>query len=134
MKELERVVAALLNEAKGKKKKKKDAEKDPEYIAMPKEYGYADSFDFSKPLDIGNLYKNQGASNWGPYTADGSKGEGSDKALRAAVREHVVSQIHKSNSPWTVLGEALRLSESKNRVKDAWAVAESMLPTGKKGK
>lgn len=126
MKELERVVSTLLNEAKGKKKKKGE-DKDPSYVALPKEYGYSDSFDFSQPLDQANLYKNQGQVNWGTYTADGSPGESSEKKLRAAVREAISKQ-----SPWFLLGEALRLQESKERIRNAWALAEELLPSASK--
>lgn len=53
----------MMNEAKKKKGKKKEAEQEsPKYQAAPE-------FDFSIPLGPENLYKNQGAANFGPYTA-----------------------------------------------------------------
>lgn len=62
-------VGQLLLEAK---KKKEKAEK-LKYNPAPPAYGYAESLDFSAPLGAYNLYRSQGAVNWGPMTGPGPK-------------------------------------------------------------
>lgn len=100
------IVAEFLSEAK--KKKKDDKEK--KYSPAPESYGYADSFDFSQPLDMDNRLKAQGDANFGPYTSAGQPG---DKKLRAAVREAIMSEMANDPSPWDYLSEAMRVNESK---------------------
>lgn len=54
----------MISEAKKKKGKKKEKEQ-----ASGPKYSTAPDFDFSLPLGDSNLYKSQGAANFGPYTA-----------------------------------------------------------------
>lgn len=110
---INKLVSQVISEAKKKKKKGEDAEK--AYVANPREYGYADSFDFSAPLDTANLYKSQGASNFGPYT---NGGDVADKTLRAAIKEEIRLQLSEETSPWLFLSEALEMN--KKPMKNVW--------------
>jgi len=112
MDEIKKIVAEVLAEAK-KKKEKGDKLKD-EHEAKPGAYGYAEAFDFSAPLGAYNLYKSQGAVNWGPMTGPGTHvdtntvgASKSEKALRSYVREEIKEQISQEWSAWDVLSEAV---------------------------
>lgn len=67
LQELRQMVDSIVAEAKKKKEKADKAERVPE----PPEYRYAEAFDFSAPLGAYNLYRSQGAVNWGPHTGPG---------------------------------------------------------------
>lgn len=69
MKDLELYVEGVLNEVKKKKEKAIALKKDEANIG----YTYAEEFDFSAPLGQYNLYRTQGAVNWGPMTSAGTK-------------------------------------------------------------
>ncbi len=61
------VVLAEVKKKKSPKKKGKKAE-------IPEEsekFKYAEALDFSIPLGDFNVYRHQGAANWGPYTSQG---------------------------------------------------------------
>lgn len=123
---INKIVAQVISEAK--KKKKKDADAEKAYTATPKEYGYADAFDFSAPLDTANLYKNQGAANFGPYT---NGGDVADKTLRAAIKEEIRLQLSEDTSPWHFLSEAMEMN--KKPMKNVWETL-SRLNTGSENK
>lgn len=61
--ELKTIVREAIVEAKKKKKKEKS-------VDGVKRYQKDEKLDFSKPLGNSNLYKRQGASGIGPYTAE----------------------------------------------------------------
>jgi hypothetical protein len=113
MNQIKKIVSEVLAEAK-KKKKKGEALK-AAYEAKPGAYGYAEAFDFSAPLGAYNLYKNQGAVNWGPMTGPGTKIDdnyaggvsGTEKALRSYVRDEIREQVESTWSAWDVLSEAI---------------------------
>lgn len=117
LKELRSIVADVLTEAKKKKKKSKDLEKNVD----PKGYGYAESFDFSAPLGGYNLYRSQGVTNWGPHTGAGPKIDDnvggtkalSEKTLRSYLRSIIHEHISTEQSSWNQLSE-LTDSKSKN--------------------
>ncbi len=111
MNAIKTIVAQVISEAK--KKKKKD--NDQKYVACPKEYGYADAFDFSSPLGDENRYKAQGDSNLGPYTNSGNP---EDKKLRAAIKETIREAMLNERSPWDFLSESLRMNE--RNPKNVW--------------
>lgn len=67
LQELRAMVNSAVNEAKKKKEKAEKTEKVP----APPEYRFAEELDFSAPLGAYNLYKSQGAVNWGPMTGPG---------------------------------------------------------------
>lgn len=69
LKELPALVESIIAEAKKKKDKEKKLSKVPE----PKEYQYAEAFDYSPPLAAYNLYRSQGQANWGPQTGEGPR-------------------------------------------------------------
>lgn len=87
--QLRHLVMEEINEAKKKSKKKAPEKKDVATTGTG--YKKDDLLDMSKPLGDKNLYKRQGASNFGPYTAE--------SALRLFIRE--------------CLKEAVPLSEKK---------------------
>lgn len=76
--QLKAVIKDALIEAK-KSKKGKDAEADGDPTLAVPAYKTDEKLDFSKPLGNENLYKKQGASNFGPYTEE--------KAIRMMVRQ-----------------------------------------------
>lgn len=78
----------------GKKKKKDDAKKADDGNA----YSHDENLDFSVPLGDYNLYKKQGASNWGPYTAEGSPEVPDD--LKESVREIASSLVESAWLPF----------------------------------
>lgn len=128
--ELKHQIADILDEAKKSKKgkAKKDAKKSSSAkssrMKMPQTeaYGFYDKeHDFSTPLGAYNLYRQQGAVNWGPYTSAGPEvatgmgggsnanafmKEGDEKALRHVVREVIENGLIDSNSAWSVFLEA----------------------------
>ena len=77
------VISNVLAEAKKKKEKSDKAKKE----VHPAAYSYAESFDFSAPLGAYNLYKSQGAVNWGPMTGPGTKIDDHVNGSRSEVRD-----------------------------------------------
>lgn len=112
--ELKHQIAAILDEAK---KKKEKADKVKRMSAQIEAYGfYTEEHDFSAPLGAANLYRSQGAVNWGPYTSAGTTvehqnvgnpnqgylkiREGDEKALRTLVREVIQNGLIDETSAW----------------------------------
>ena len=111
--ELKHQIAEILDEAKKKDEKK---EKMKRISAQVEAYGFYDEeHDFSQPLGPYNLYRQQGAVNWGPYTnsgtpvdhqnagnpnAAGGLQEGEMKALRTLVREVIQNGLVDESSAW----------------------------------
>jgi hypothetical protein len=113
--ELKLEIAGLLAEARKKKAEPKKRGRSVEA------YGFFDeALDFSTPLGAFNLYRQQGVSNLGPYTADGpwidshfasprvgptGIAEADERALRALVREVIENGLVPSDSAWGPLTE-----------------------------
>ena len=113
--ELKVEIASILEEAKKKDKKADDLEKKGKSIEA---YGlYDEAFDFSQPLGAMNLYAQQGAVNWGPYTSGGpvidssfadpqrnnatsNLKEEDEHALRTLVREVIENGLIPAGSAW----------------------------------
>lgn len=121
LEQLGQMVDGIIAEAK--KKKEKAAALKAHAGTAGSAYGaYAEAFDFSAPLGGYNLYRNQGAVNWGPMTSGGTRindnvagAKGLDeKMLRAAVRDMISEKV----SPWDVLGA---VNESP---KNIWEAAQ----------
>lgn len=122
--ELKYEIAEILSEAKKKKEKKIDAKKKRGATGA---YGFYDeALDFSAPLGAYNLYRQQGAVNWGPMTSDGPhvdssfgnpnvagnmvmpghmKESADEKALRSLVREVIQFGLIPEDSAWAPLME-----------------------------
>jgi hypothetical protein len=132
MNELKLAIAEILDEAK---KKRSQADKHRRRGAAVEAYGlYDEAFDFSEPLGALNLYRQQGAANWGPSTSDGphidSKyynpntaggmrmREGDERALRALVREVIENGLVPAGSAWAPLME-----RSSREPTSAWDAA-----------
>jgi hypothetical protein len=90
--EFKMIVADLVSEAKKKKKDEKKSDS----------FQYAEAFDFSDALGAYNLYKNQGASNFGPYT--GTSSVQNDAVIRSIVKETIAEAL----SPWRALAESIK--------------------------
>lgn len=108
LQEIKGMVSEILAEAKKKKEKSEKAKKE----VHPAAYSYSEAFDFSAPLGAYNLYRSQGAVNWGPMTGPGSKvddqvdgGRSTEAALRSFVRESIRSELKEDRSVWTELSE-----------------------------
>lgn len=112
--ELKHQIADILDEAK---KKKEKAEKIKRMSAQIEAYGYyTEEHDFSAPLGAANLYRSQGAVNWGPYTSAGTHvdhqnagnpnqgylkiRESDERALRSLVREVIQNGLIDESSAW----------------------------------
>lgn len=113
MNELNKIVSMVISEAK--KKKKKGDREDPKYSALPKEFGYAEVFDYSSPLGAENRLAQQGNANMGPYTSGGKE---DDKKLRAAIKEAIRFEMMNDPSPWHFLSESFEMNEPK--MKNVW--------------
>lgn len=66
-----------------------EVKKKKEYTSVPRadDYSYSPAFDFSAPLGAYNLYRSQGASNWGPMTGPGTQIDASVSGKRASKRQ-----------------------------------------------
>ena len=125
LKEIRQIVSEVLAEAKKKKEKSDRLKKKVD----PPAYSYAEAFDFSAPLGAYNLYRTQGAVNWGPMTSAGTKIDDhilgqraeAEGALRAYVREAI-----KSDSSWQSLSEAMNPSVPENVWEAAMFVCERL--------
>ena len=110
--ELKHTIAEILDEAK---KSKDKAEKIKRMSKQVEAYGfYTEEHDFSAPLGAFNLYRQQGASNWGPYTSagvridkqnagspnNGPAGIHEERALRMLVREVLQNGVIAEDSAW----------------------------------
>jgi hypothetical protein len=97
-----------LAEAKKKKEMTDKAKKE----VHPAGYSYSEAFDFSAPLGAYNLYRSQGAVNWGPMTGPGTKIDDRiaggrsemESALRSFIKE-AIRQETNNDSSWTQLSE-----------------------------
>jgi hypothetical protein len=111
------IVKEVLAEAKKKKKKEEELEEKVE----PCGYSYSATFDFSAPLAAYNLYKSQGAVNWGPMTGPGPKLDDRVRARSAGqanLEEHLRSLIGRvieeevsNDSAWNMLSESFEFSK-----------------------
>lgn len=85
-KQIKKVIENVILEARKKKAKKKQG-----YVAKPSDYSYSESLDMSTPQGDKNLYKVQGASNWGPYTSAGEKiKEEDDESVKESIWNHPI--------------------------------------------
>jgi hypothetical protein len=111
--ELRYEIAQILSEAKKKKEKAEELKKKGRSIEA---YGlYDESFDFSAPLGAYNLYRQQGAVNWGPYTSAGPQidssfgnpnvGPKNEQALRSVVRDVIKNGLIPEHSAWAPMME-----------------------------
>lgn len=102
--ELKQIIESIVLEARRKKKtKKKDAASEPE------KYKTDENLDFSQPLGDKNLYKRQGASNWGPFTEE--------KALRIYLRNAISEALRVDEKNGHGLRELVKkLSNGKPQV------------------
>lgn len=132
--ELRLEIAGILAEAKKKKDKADDLKKQGRSVEA---FGlYDEAFDFSAPLGAYNLYKQQGAVNWGPYTSAGTdvdtnfshpnagpRLKESEMALRAVVREVIENGLVPQHSAWAPLlsrKTPQTVWESADRMFEAW--------------
>lgn len=106
MNEIRRYIGEILAEAKKKKEKALELKHSPE----PKAYGYSESFDFSAPLGAYNLYRSQGAVNWGPMTGPGTKIDDRIAGQRASLESVLRGAMKEatSSSAWDVINESTR--------------------------
>lgn len=132
--ELRLVVAEMLDEAKKKKEKEVALKKRG---ASVEAYGlYDEAFDFSAPLGASNLYRQQGAANWGPYTSGGpeidsmfsdpNRGatqmrESEERAVRMLVREVIENGLVPPTSAWAPLTEKRKVMPVAESAWDAAA-------------
>ena len=100
MNEFKALVGAVLIEAR--KSKKKDKEEQPK-VVKPDAYQYAEQLDFSNPLGGYNLYKSQGASNWGPMTGPGPQ---IDDNIRMPPQKINMGESVHPESAWSNLVES----------------------------
>jgi hypothetical protein len=120
--ELKLVVAEMLEEAK--KKKEKEIKAKENSGGAKNAYGtYAEALDFSWPLGAHNLYRSQGAVNWGPETNAGTHvdqnfanpntflGMNEERALRHIVREVIEYGLVPANSAWAPMMESSRSAD-----------------------
>src|SRR3990167_9227603 len=103
---LREVVVEIISEAKKKKTKAKKPEKE----VKPTGYSFDEAFDFSAPLGGYNLYRSQGAVNWGPMTSQGTKVDDGaagmqEGALRALARQVIREHVDPRDSAWMSLVE-----------------------------
>ncbi len=136
--ELKCQIAEILEEAK---KKRDKAEKVKRTSAQVEAYGfYSEELDFSQPLGAWNHYARQGAANWGPMTAVGTRvdqygpgnpnsdpaarymKEGDAKALRATIREVIENGLVDEQSAWAPL-----IKKSEPIFESSWEEAEYRL-------
>lgn len=133
--ELKIKIAEILDEAKKKSSKKSSMKRKG---AAVEAYGlYDEALDFSTPLGAFNLYRQQGAANWGPYTSDGPHidssfanpqlgathmRESEERALRMLVREVIQNGLVPPDSAWAPLVEGQR----EPSFGSAWEAAEPL--------
>ncbi len=108
LQEIREMVSSVLAEAKKKKEKSEKAKKE----VFPAAYSYSEAFDFSAPLGAYNLYRSQGAANWGPMTGPGTKvddrvdgGRSNEATLRSFIKESIKAELKEERSAWTELSE-----------------------------
>lgn len=130
----------IIAEKKGKKKGAKKPAKTEQPEKQPVGY-YSPEFDFSQPLGRSNLYKIQGASNWGPATATigGWPSDEVDESVFREIGQMVEADtkiVESSKTIWSALDtsrpvglweQARRLAEASDDVPD---VPPDEVPTG----
>lgn len=119
--ELRKIIKDVITEAK----KKKTKDKKLEAAAGTQVYSSAAAHDFSAPLGAYNLYKGQGAANWGPMTGPGQQVDDSihtTKKLKEFVNRTFLDGSIPKSSYWRPLIE--RLNKKYSNPKDAWEVAK----------
>jgi hypothetical protein len=136
--ELKHQIAEILDEAK---KKKDKVDKIKRMSAQVEAYGfYSEEHDFSTPLGANNLYRQQGAVNWGPYTSAGTyvdhQNVGNpnsgfpwvkeEKILRSLVREVIQNGLVDESSAWAPFVQRQEplfestWEEAAYRIDEAW--------------
>jgi len=109
--EIRTIVSEVLTEVKKKKEKSDKAKKE----VHPAAYSYDEAFDFSAPLGAYNLYRNQGAVNWGPMTSAGTKIDDriaggraeTESILRSFIKEAIRDEVNEDTSSWHRLSEMI---------------------------
>lgn len=124
IRELKRQISDIISEAK--KAEEKESKSSMSRRPQVEAFGFYDAeHDFSSPLGAANLYRQQGAVNWGPYTVDNSADprglagagshnpngggvaaqfnmrEGDERAIRALVREVIQNGLIDESSAWS---------------------------------
>lgn len=114
--ELKLQIAQLVVEAKKKKEKEVKNRVRGEQIEA---YGlYDEALDFSNPLGAYNLYRQQGAVNWGPQTSPGPQidstfanpntgptNESDERFIRSIIREVIANGLVPNDSAWSPMLE-----------------------------
>lgn len=108
--EINKTIKRTLAEAKKKKEKALELKHD----TKPTGYGYSESFDFSAPLGAYNLYKGQGAVNWGPMTGPGTKVDDRIAGQRADIQTLTRDMVKEAAAPsaWANLTEEKEVDEA----------------------
>lgn len=134
--ELKITIAEMIEEAK--KKKEKTERLKAASGGAKSAYGYYDeALDFSAPLGGYNLYRSQGAVNWGPHTNGGphidqnfanpntrlNLKEGGEEPLRQIVREVIEFGLVPPDSAWAPMMENQRETIYENVWEQALAEA-----------
>lgn len=100
----------VLEEAK--RKKKEVPKPQPPHVRA---YGQtAEAFDFSQPLRSMNLYKAQGAANFGPYTAAHEQVDATPVREYAPAAASMIRKVNESlsQSVWEPVAEQVRPAEN----------------------
>lgn len=105
IKEINDIVGRVLLEARKKKKKEEPKRK---HEAVPGEYGYSESLDFSDPLGDDNLYKKQGGASWGPLTSPGTSLKDKVPGQKSDLESVLKGFMKESQEPssWNRLAES----------------------------
>ena len=123
--EIKMIVSDVLAEAKKKKEKSEKAKKE----VHPAGYSYSEAFDFSTPLEEYNLYKSQGAVNWGPMTSTGTKIDDriaggrseTESILRSFIKEAIREEVGEDSS-WQQLSEII--APTPKKFGNVWEAAQ----------
>jgi len=132
--EIKAIISKVLAEAKKKKEKSDKAKKE----VHPAGYSYAEALDFSAALGAYNLYRSQGAVNWGPMTGAGTHIDDkiaggraeSNSILRSFIKEAIRQEMTEEASAWNTISK--KTQPKQNKPKNIWEAAESMLAKASK--
>lgn len=119
--ELKDVLAGAVAEARRRvdeAKKKKEKAAAAKHEARPAAFSYDEALDFSAPLGAHNLYRSQGAVNWGPMTGPGTK-----------IDVQSVSGAPQG-SVWATLGESVAPAPRPGWERAAFLLDEKRLKKG----
>lgn len=110
-KEIKETILEVLSEAKKKKDKKKEKEALPNgRKVQPTDWSYSPELDMSAPLGDENLYKIQGAANFGPYTGVDKHCKDDGVKLSVKIKESLTKE-----SAWN-LAEAFKTASAGGKV------------------